>query len=887
MDSQPSGSNELICIETQNVIFVLKGENYGQSDDAEFKAVYDEDHILGDNIQYIKGLYLKEYSDYEIIIQSKNKDNKNIEFYHDNINIRNKVTKITSKSKDLSGIINFKGDIGYTDLIVKVNNKEELKITLEVYPSKISYKEDYKAILKDVNEEIYNLAYGFLSRTYMSTQIINKKNNDDSEFYSILTYVFHKLINSIDIILCNPNHMLQKEESIVKYHKVRNVSNESIKYLEKRPYLLNKVNNSYVPEKALVVKKIVSEDTKENRFTKFMLIKIIKKIDAFIIKYDNNKKDENAAERYKNNKDTDVIEKLRKYKREISKRLNTSFLSRVSPQYNEANLSLVFSMGSGYKDLYKYYLMLQKGLSINSNIFTLSMKELSVLYEYWCFIKINSLLKKKYKLISTDVLKLNKDGVYVTLKKGKEASFKYLNPKTNEEFIVYYNAGRDSKTVSQKPDNILSICKEGNLKAYEFIFDAKYKIDTSSKYKEKYNTPGPKEEDINTMHRYRDAIIYDYKKDKLSNKKSLKLENSKNISKDEISDKNKDSSKYLKNENYKENADLLKNQDLIKNEYLLKSEGLAKSEDSLKNESLLKNKDFFENHKNINNCIFGAFVLFPYDNEEEFKKHRFYKSIEEVNVGAFPFLPSTTGLMENFLDELLCESSYSTYERSIDKIGKDTYLKDEYFKQRNVLIGILKNKEQYAININNKFYHMPKKSVNLVKNNIKYIALYKSKNIFGEDAGITCYGKVKEINVVQRKEIAEIPKASDELYCRFEIEEWVKLPHKIISNGFSLRRSMYTTFYLLNKADTLEELCIKNKEEFRLWMELKRFASEDVITKVNKEAGSIEAFDIDGINIIVTDTAVKSVKGNMVVEVSKDEFKRRTVRSVRRLLGDL
>lgn len=856
MDSQPSGSNELICIETQNVIFVLKGENYGH-DNGEFKAVYDKDHISSDNIQYIKGLYLKEYSDYEIIIQSKNKDNKNIEFYHDNINIRNKVTKITSKSQDLSGIINFKGDIGYTDLIVKVNNKEELKITLEVYPSKVSYKEDYKAILNDVNEEIYNLAYGFLSRTYMSTQITNKKNNDDSEFYSILTYVFDKLINSIDIILCNPNHMLQKQESIVKYHKVRNVSNESIKYLEKRPYLLKMVNNSYVPEKALVVKKIVSEDTKENRFTKFMLIKIIKKIDAFIIKYDKNKKDENAAERYKNNKDTDVIEKLRKYKREISKRMNTSFLSRVSPQYNEANLSLVFSMGSGYKDLYKYYLMLQKGLSINSNIFTLSMKELSVLYEYWCFIKINSLLKKKYKLISTDVLKLNKDGVYVTLKKGKEASFKYLNPKTNEEFIVYYNAGRDSKTVSQKPDNILSICKDGNLKAYEFIFDAKYKIDTSCEYKRKYNTPGPKEEDINTMHRYRDAIIYDYKKDKLFHKNSLKLENSKNLGKDEISNRNEISDKY---ENSKQNANLLKNG------------------------SFLKNEDFFENHKNINNCIFGAFVLFPYDNEEEFKNHRFYKSIEEVNVGAFPFLPSTTGLMENFLDELINESSYSTFERSIDKIGKDTYLKDEYFNERNVLVGTLKDKEQYNINISNKFYHMPKKNINLVKNNIKYIALYKSKNIFGEDAGITCYGKVKEINVLKRNEIAEIPKASDELYCRFEIEEWIELSHKIISNGFPLRRPIYTTFYLLNNANTLEELCIKNKEEFRLWMELKRFAKEDMKTKVDKGNGNIEAFDIDGINIIVTDTAIKSIKGNIVVEVSKDEFRRRIMRSVRKLL---
>ena len=80
----------------------------------------------------------------------------------------------------------------------------------------------------------------------------------------------------------------------------------------------------------------------------------------------------------------------------------------------------------------------------------------------------------------------------------------------------------------------------------KFIFDAKYKIDTSYEYKKKYNTPGPKEEDINTMHRYRDAIIYYYKKDKLFNKKTSKLENSKNLNKDEVIDKNEDYFKYLK-----------------------------------------------------------------------------------------------------------------------------------------------------------------------------------------------------------------------------------------------------------------------------------------------------------------------------------------------------
>ena len=60
-------------------------------------------------------------------------------------------------------------------------------------------------------------------------------------------------------------------------------------------------------------------------------------------------------------------------------------------------MSLVFNMASGYREIYKYYLMLQKGLSIDSNIFSLSMKELSLLYEYWCFIKIKGLELKVVK----------------------------------------------------------------------------------------------------------------------------------------------------------------------------------------------------------------------------------------------------------------------------------------------------------------------------------------------------------------------------------------------------------------------------------------------------------------------------------------------------------
>ena len=40
-----------------------------------------------------------------------------------------------------------------------------------------------------------------------------------------------------------------------------------------------------------------------------------------------------------------------------------------------------------------------------------------------------------------------------------------------------------------------------------FIFDAKYRFSFDAEYEQNYAGIGPKVEDINTMHRYRDAIV--------------------------------------------------------------------------------------------------------------------------------------------------------------------------------------------------------------------------------------------------------------------------------------------------------------------------------------------------------------------------------------------
>ena len=89
MDSQPSGNNnELLVVETDKVLFVLKGEKYGVSSEANISVESFPTSWEKINFHYKENLHLKEYSDYEIIIESKT--GAEIDFYHDNINIRNK-----------------------------------------------------------------------------------------------------------------------------------------------------------------------------------------------------------------------------------------------------------------------------------------------------------------------------------------------------------------------------------------------------------------------------------------------------------------------------------------------------------------------------------------------------------------------------------------------------------------------------------------------------------------------------------------------------------------------------------------------------------------------------------------------------------------------------
>ena len=774
MGSLPTGSDKLLEIQSGNIYVVIKSKNPHPNltnksilqqpselrvtgVDVNSVKIFGEEKIAAGNGVVGASFYsihtsplFFEQTDYEVIVKSR--DGKSVSLWHENYSIRDKISPVTDSDDLISGIVNFGNSAGFSDFEISHDGKKSLIVRIEVFPSKISYKEDYQDMLQDISNEIAAAVLDFMRNTYHEFSIGSTQNTVPALFFEIIKRIFDKFQNAANTIISSPHHKLYVEHPIVPAHKVKKIDNQTIKWLQKHPEHVVPMYVGYSAVKAPAVKKQITYNTLENQFAKFILKSTVKKLKDFRDRYTRStRKPEDA-----------VLNSVDSMTAALNKLINTTFLREVDDYRATQSMSLVFEMAPGYRELYKYYLMMQRGLSVHGDVFRMSHKDTAQLYEYWCFIKLVTLMKRNYRLASSDVIKVDNTGVTISLVKGKKSEVKFINPRTGELITLSYNPGeQNTQTVNQKPDNVLTLEKKGSNVPYKYVFDAKYRIENNPSDPFYPDTkPGPKVSDINTMHRYRDSIVY---------------------------------------------------------------------------ESDTPSRFMFEK------TMFGAYVLFPYDDPDgEYKNHRFYKSIETVNIGGLPFLPGTTELLENFLAELVADSSESAFERASLPRGIKERLAKVDWTVRDVMVGSLGSVAQFDDNIRRKYYYVPAKYINDNHLPIHYVALYQSRNRFKEYAGIRYYGEVTYMKKVKRKDI-DFPMSrnnGDEWYYAFRIKEWKTLPTPIAVKDEWVNEPKFTSLFLLEHSQQSFELFnIHSEEEYRLMVEIhKAFDHLSAATADNSSA---------------------------------------------------
>ena len=139
--------------------------------------------------------------------------------------------------------------------------------------------------------------------------------------------------------------------------------------------------------------------------------------------------------------------------------------------------------------------------------------------------------------------------------------------------------------------------------------------------------------------------------------------------------------------------------------------------------------------------------------------------------------------------------------------------------RRDVLVGSLGTAQQLADNLEGNYYYVPACHIDSLDLPIQYVAIYQSRTLFGENAGIRYYGEVLATEQVQRSQIRfpVIRDNAEELYYRFRVKRWEVLPEPIDIRDAWVREPRFTCFFLLNRAVYSYELFgICSERDFRV-----------------------------------------------------------------------
>lgn len=586
------------------------------------------------------------------------------------------------QEKSLTGELDFLNEPGVFKLdfsYQKNGLRKASYITFDVVSPKLDTKNDYKSLLREVNEEYENVIYRYLSITLQ--QFSRGKLNTNATWMAAFQSVVDDYVKNVKRIIQNPHSQIVHYRASKKAEQIKHWTPameerygevEKEGKLEEYYFSYNEVRSTH--------------DTMENRFVKHTLHSIGRKLSTIISTVLSSSQEE-LSERHR--------KMWENYQTSLRKLSKNPFFKAIGRYDGLKQESLVLQSRYGYQQIYKDWLKLKRGIDLYNGAANIGTLQIWEIYELWCFIKMKKLV--------AEVMGIDKDKPsheqLITEPKGT-----LLNPFTNsslEHVVEYryplaqesdsperkaqlaahesdvvtlhyqhtfnrtsgkdeYGMGINTATTEQRPDIVLNIRKSSGEIVLTYLYDAKYRVINDKQLDKDFEEqdvseniamPGgdyPPTDAINQMHRYRDAIYYSREHEPYRSKE-----------------------------------------------------------------------------------IIGGYILFPGRGNDEYIKKRYYSaSVESVNIGAFPLLPNSSSLLKLHLEDILMKFTNTEIHVAKAKPQRTlAYVTEEEKAGMNsddlVMIAIAGSEEKRQWTFENLWYNIPLNRIaDSPWNQAKYLLLY-------------------------------------------------------------------------------------------------------------------------------------------------------------------
>jgi hypothetical protein len=391
----------------------------------------------------------------------------------------------------LYGVINFGGQIGRSSFRLYAGDELELELMVEVFPTKLDYENDYYELLADVQNFVTGLAFRYVGATYRSVGTGPAAKQANVEWLSILRHEIGGLERAMRRIARHPSRSIERDTVAVRPHRVRRpdasvrrslrraAADDSQRTIEQR-----------LPSPSL--------NTPEHRWLRAQLVGIRQRLTAL---YDVESRGRSGVTK------PHVLADLRSFEQTVSHLLQLAPMREALGEPPAGFGSLQLLKVAGYREAYGACMRLTMGLRVDAEALRVSVKELSALYEYWCFFAILRAIAglTGEEIPPEDVVQRTERGLHVGLRGGKERTVVFGRNRARRISVTYVPNWTTS-LIDQRPDFLISIEEDGWPVA-RLVIDAKYRVEASDQYVRRYGAPGPPADALNVLHRYRDAIL--------------------------------------------------------------------------------------------------------------------------------------------------------------------------------------------------------------------------------------------------------------------------------------------------------------------------------------------------------------------------------------------
>lgn len=231
--------------------------------------------------------------------------------------------------------------------------------------------------------------------------------------------------------------------------------------------------------------------------------------------------------------------------------------------------------------------------------------------------------------------------------------------------------------------------------------------------------------------------------------------------------------------------------------------------------------------------------------------------------------------MTKLLDVLVNDSPDTAWERASLPRGIEDRIKTVDWTKRDVLIGLVQNREQLERFIRQKRYITARFDKDKLP--IRYVALYE------KGVGIRWYGELKYWSLEKLKD--------GRMVHAFNMVDWVELKPGIRMEEAGPNPTAYTNHFLLMNSVSYSELRLRSEADYRLFHELRRRVDTEILVAGSDSGATVgdmtggTVFSAGGMRLQVEKDRIYSLSDGARKDLATvEEFRKRPGAVMKRLM---